>query len=354
MKIIQLIGRFNVGGTANWLATLIPEMEKKGHYLLLYAGSVSDGEAEDSRFAQLGGKRLHMDSRNLAIVSDLKAIRSFRKVLKHEKPDILNTHTAKAGMIGRMAAIGLPVKTVHTFHGHLLFGYLSRTQRYLYVLLEKFLNLFTDAFVIVGQRTMNDLLTAGIGTADKMAVIYPYVESATLLIINRHSSTNAITVGWLGRVTAIKRPDRLVEIASLLPNINFVAGGNGDLFAKYAAIKLSNIKWLGWTSAEDFWTKCDIALLTSDNEGVPTSLIEAALSGIPIVATNVGGVEEVFTEGEGGFLAESDQDFAKLISLLANDSSTRIAMGDSARAFAVKRFGLEEFVNSHTRIYAIK
>ncbi len=328
-------------------------MEKRGHNLLLYAGSVADGEAEDSRFAQLGGKRLHMDSRNLAILSDLMAIRSFRKVLKHEKPDILNTHTAKAGMIGRMAAIGLPVKTVHTFHGHVLFGYLSRTQRYLYVRLEEFLNLFTDAYVIVGQRTMHDLLAAGIGTADKMSVIYPYVESAALLKIKPRSPENFVTVGWLGRVTAIKRPDRLVKIASRLPSINFVVGGNGDLFARYSAIKLPNIKWLGWTSADDFWTECDIALLTSDNEGVPTSLIEAALSGIPIVATNVGGVEEVFIDGEGGYLAESDQDFAKLISLLANDSSTRIAMGDSARTFAVKRFGLEEFVNSHSRIYTI-
>ena len=351
MKIIQFIGRFNVGGTANWLATLIPELEKCGYDLLLFAGSVADGEVEDARFSNLGGRRIQLASRHIDLASDLRAIRIFRRMLKNEKPDILNTHTAKAGMIGRIAAIGLPIKTIHTFHGHLLSGYLSPIQRLLYIQLDKALNLFTDSYISVGKRTKQDLLSVGIGTLNKIVVIYPCVEQRAS--IEPKVKRNVVTVGWLGRVTHIKRPDLLIRVAQLAPDINFLVGGGGDLLDECSAKTPPNVKWLGWVEASEFWKRCDIALLTSDNEGVPTSLIEAALSGLPIVARDVGGVNEVFNPGEGGVLADTAQELAQALRHLASEPYLRQQMGSSARSVAEERFGLERFINLHKETYGI-
>ena len=136
MKIVQVIARVNQGGTAKWLETLVIGLREKGHQVHLLAGSVEENENEDPCFVNLDGIRVPGLGRSVSILGDLKAIITIRKMLKEVKPDVLNTHTAKAGAIGRIAAIGLGIRVVHTFHGHLLYGYFSKRKTQIIIFIE--------------------------------------------------------------------------------------------------------------------------------------------------------------------------------------------------------------------------
>jgi glycosyltransferase involved in cell wall biosynthesis len=356
VKIVHLIARFNSGGTAKWLMELVNGLRKNGIKTEIYSGEVQNGEIEDLNFSKLGGNKIPSVGRKISIISDLKSIYTFRKILIKENPKILNTHTAKAGFIGRLASIGLSIKVVHTYHGHIFYGYFNPALTKGVILLERILNTLTDAYIVNGDKVKKDLISERIGAATKFNVIHPGVKQEKFgdrksLRKKLRVDEQKLVVGWLGRITQIKRIDRLIELAHLYPSILFLVGGDGDQKKIFEKTAPKNVKFLGWVEQRNFWPLCDIAFLTSDNEATPISLIEAAYAGIPIVAQNVGSVREVFENGVGGFLVSEKSELSRVIKVLTEDKALRIKMGREARRYATSNFSIEAFISEHLKVY---
>jgi glycosyltransferase involved in cell wall biosynthesis len=356
MKIMHVIARMNKGGTARWIETLTIGLREQNHEVILLAGNVGENEEEDPSFMNLNGIRVDGLGRSISLIRDLKAIISVRKIIKTQSPQLINTHTAKAGVIGRIASLGLEVKVVHTFHGHLLYGYFSKPVTNLIIILERILSLMTDFYISVGEKVRDELVAAHIGNAFKFEVIYPGIKLSEVKskeVVREKYSLNAhdFVVGWLGRLVPIKRPDILEEIANYLPEAKFLVGGSGESSKTLQTNAPKNIVFVGWVNPEEFWPACDIALLTSDNEGLPTSLVEAAQVGLPIVARNVGSVREVFEDNSGGFLFSDAKGAVQKISILIENKRIRDEFGINSQNYALLQFSQKKFIEKHVNLY---
>ena len=348
MRSIQLIARVNQGGTARWLENLIFGLRERGHDTYLLAGHVQSGESEDSIFVELNGIRVNRLGRKISIFSDFLAILEIRNKIREIRPEVLNTHTAKAGLLGRIAAIGMKTKVVHTFHGHLLHGYFSPFRTKIYIFIEKALALISDNLISVGMHVKNDLIEFKIGNQSKFKVIYPGIEVKEINIIKKNSN---FTIGWLGRLTKIKRPERLLEIANEFPHVRFLIGGDGDLFEETNRNSPANVKLVGWVDPAEFWPICDLGLLTSENEGMPTALIEAGLFGIPVVAWDVGSVNEIVKDGQTGILVSNSFEAREALSDLIHDQNRISKYSKNAKKFCQETFGLKRFIDEHLEVY---
>ena len=215
MQIMHVITRFNRGGTATWLRTLITVQKKQGNEVSLLAGLVQNDEAEDENFYNLGGIHIQNLGRKISPFDDIKAFFEIRNQIKTIKPDIINTHTSKAGLLGRLAAISLIKRPaiVHTYHGHLLYGYYGKSTTKFFSILEWALSFLTDVFIVSGENVKKDLEVAGVLRDKNVFLARPGILAPELKDRNQ-SEKNSVIVGWLGRLTKIKRPDRLLELAN--------------------------------------------------------------------------------------------------------------------------------------------
>jgi glycosyltransferase involved in cell wall biosynthesis len=347
-RVVHVIARMNVGGPAELLVQLLDELP--GQELL--TGDVEDGEADHLvlRAPQTPFTRAPGLGRSPRPGDDLRALAFLTGELRRRRPDVVHTHTAKAGALGRVAAraAGTPA-VVHTFHGHLLHGYFSPGVTRAVVTTERVLARTTDRLVAVGARVRDELLAARIGRPEQYAVIPPGVRLPTPP--PRDTARQALglpaegpVVASVGRLITIKRPDRLLAVARLLPEVTFVVAGEGPLLGETRLKAPGNVRFLGWRAdVETVWAAADVALLTSDNEGMPVSLIEAALCGTPAVSTDVGSVAEVVTgevaEPDAGALASAVR------RVLAQD--LRAQAEQTARA----RFGVVGMVSAHAQLY---
>jgi hypothetical protein len=166
MKILHVITRINRGGTANWLRNLVDLDRESGTETIFAAGRPPSEEIEDEFFHGMGYLEIPHLNKSISFYQDLKAFFEIRKILICVQPEILNTHTSKAGLIGRLANASIrhsQTKVIHTFHGHLLYGYFSRFLTYFYTKLEILLEFITDVYIVSGERVKNELIAAGIG-----------------------------------------------------------------------------------------------------------------------------------------------------------------------------------------------
>ncbi len=359
VRIVHVIARFNQGGTAGWLSELIEGQRREGNEVYLLAGKVEVNEREDTRFADLGGIHIQSLGRSISLVQDLIAFWDLRKKLISINPDIVNTHTAKAGLIGRLAVLSIyknNTALVHTFHGHILYGYFGKLSTKIFIELEKVLGKLTDVILVSGEKVKRDLLSRKIGDDEKFLIVRPGIKPFQMLPKNevRQSLSipnDKIVIGWLGRLTEIKRPDRVLELAKLLPDYIFIIGGDGELLEAISENATSNIIMTGWTTPAKIWSVSDIALLTSDNEAQPLSLVEAASAGLPLIGEDVGSVSEVIQDQINGYLTKNLETRLWAIQKLATDPDARQQMGNAASRTAVELFGLEQFLNTHNYAY---
>lgn len=359
MKILQVIARVNRGGTARWLEELITSLRSRGHDVILVAGRVQTGETEDEAFEKLDGIRIENLGRSVSLLSDLKSINEVRNLIIKLKPDLINTHTAKAGVIGRLAAVSIlkdRPTIVHTFHGHLLYGYFPKLKSKILILIEKFLANVSDILIAAGDKVKSELIEAGIGKEDQYFVARPGVEIPDIepngeIRLRMNFQEGQVIVGWLGRLAPIKRPDRVIEIAKVLSETIFLIGGDGELLSSLELDLPKNVRLLGWTKPEEIWAACDIALLTSDNEAQPISLIEASLAGLPVVAENVGSVSEVVNSEVTGLLVSNHAERIQALKSLISSPELRNKMGDAGKKYCAKKFGPQQFLDSHLKAY---
>ncbi len=359
MKILHVIARVNRGGTARWLDELITGLRSEGHEVLLAAGHVQASEIEDQVFQELSGHRIESLGRSVSMFSDLKSLVEVRKYILEYRPDLINTHTAKAGLIGRLAAASILKNRpaiIHTYHGHLLYGYFPQWKTNIFNIIEKVLANFSDVLIAAGDKVKSDLIEAGIGKKEQYFVARPGVEILDLEPKEQIRSRmglpdDAIIVGWLGRLAPIKRPDRVIELAKAFKEMMFLIGGDGELLSGLKKDLPINVKLLGWTRPEEIWAVSDIALLTSDNEAQPISLIEASLAGLPVVAENVGSVSEVVDSEVTGLLVTNQAERIDALKRLLSSSELRKKMGAAGKKYCAEKFGPQQFLDSHLKAY---
>ena len=354
-KILHLIARMNMGGTATYIENLLKGMEEGPFENLLAVGEVPVGEIEDPVTDSLNIHRIPGLSREISL-SDFAARREFKELVEKFKPDLIHSHTFKAGVIARSVSFSGP--RVHSFHGHHLydpeFGALKVS-----VLngIERRLVRRTDRFISIGERVRDELVGVGIGKSDQYVSIPPGIKPielssrAGVLSLLGLSGTRPIAV-WLGRFTEVKRPDRVAELAKEMPEIDFVMAGGGELEAGIRDLGISNLYCVGWQKKEDMWAIADVGLCTSDSEGMPLSLIEAQMCGVPVVSTDVGSVSEIVADGETGRLVpRSGEGMSGAIRAVIESLGSSDAMKKASRERAERFFSVEVMVEKHEKLY---
>lgn len=357
MKIIHVITRFNIGGTATWLRNLVKGSEKFGSESFIIAGNTSEFERENPNFLECNGIRARTLSQKFNPFLDLLAFLQIRKIIKYLKPDVVNTHTFKAGIIGRLAVLSLGSKrpaVVHTVHGHLLYGYFPNLVVGVVVVIEKFLASISQLVLFSGKRVMSECQEAGISSSSNSRLVNPGVEyqlenpfKGTLKTEQRKKC-----VGWLGRFVEVKDPKLALEVAMNLPEVEFVFGGDGPLLKELQAIAPSNCKFLGWVNEDSFWSLCDLALLTSRNEAQPYSILEALIRGIPVIATDAGSVSDVVRPNISGVLCLSDPiQIADEIKRIINDQSLYDHLSRGGADLVKNEYSIENQAKRHNSLY---
>lgn len=365
LRVMRVIARINVGGPAIQASVLGRGLDPTRFDHRLYAGAVADDEADYVELFDSDVVPIHVAGLGRAVrpFDDARALAQLTTLMRRFRPHIVHTHTAKAGLLGRLAAVmsRAPAR-VHTYHGHLLHGYFSPARTRQVVRLEKALAARCDNLVAVGEQVRDDLLDAGIGRAGQYVVVPPGTRLPRLP--TRECARRALglppddpVVAFVGRITGVKRPDRFVavarEIRRTLPETRFVVCGDGDQMEELKAAADLAPLLLGWRrDVETVYAAADLTLLTSDNEGMPVSLIEAALAGVPAVATRVGSVAEVVQDGVTGLVVDPTvEDLTQAALTLLRDPALRSRMGHEARTAAAARFGEERLVRDMEDLY---
>ena len=368
MKVLHVIARVNLGGTARWLETLTAEQITAGDEVVVATGQVQGDEVEDPSASSMPLVRLSRLGRAVSPLDDVWAARELRELIGDLKPDVVNTHTAKAGLVGRAAALSLGRNRpalVHTVHGHLLTGYFSPLAVRGISTSERLMASASDLVLAAGEKVRDDLVAAGIVAADKVWVVRPGVrdfdrsDSATARVqlgvpeLDAPAlRSGAVVAGWLARVVRVKRPDRLVGAALRTPEVEYLVGGDGVLREGLDQRAPANLHSLGWADPATFWSAVDLAVLTSDNEAMPYSLVEAGLAGLAAVTTNAGSAAEVVVDGVTGLVVDKDPGaVAEGVRALVADAPLRQRMGEAARARALVEFSSERMLGEHRSAY---
>ena len=369
VKVMQIIARMNVGGPAVIVAELMRGLDKSAFEQILVTGFCDENEADylDTVAKDIKATRIAGLGRSVSLIADLKAFFGLVSLIRKYRPDVIHTHTAKAGVLGRLASLlaGRGAVRVHTFHGHLLHGYFNSVVTKVVILIEKFFAARTSVLIAIGSKVKDELISSGIGRSDKYRVFFPGLP--TPKIISKADAQTALGISsqtlyitFVGRLTQIKRPDRLLDVANECKtrglDVHFLIAGEGELFEsckERAKRENLNLTFFGWRSDIDqIFAASDIAILTSDNEGIPLTLIQAAQASLPIVATNVGSISDiVISESTGYLTAKNASDMADAIEKLARDAQLRKMMGEAGKARATQYFSLERMLKDHTDLY---
>jgi glycosyltransferase involved in cell wall biosynthesis len=385
MKIVRIIARLNVGGPAIHVVLTTHELERRGHDCVLLVGPVPNTEGSMEYYATERGVpfiRVPQLVRPLSPWKDLVALWKVYRILRREKPDVVHTHTAKAGTVGRTAALlaGVPV-IVHTFHGNIFDGYFSPAKTRLFLVIERFLSRFTDRIIAVSKLQRDELITKfKIAPPDKFQIVRLGVDLEALRSVIRADSqfdsadeNRTLVIGWVGRFVEVKDPMFFVEVAYAVKcsgaRAKFVMVGDGPLRPEVEKriIELGlqqDFTLAGWQrNMAQVYTQMDLMTLTSRNEGTPVAMIESMATGRPFVALNVGGMPdlmtgasqnhdgfEVFANGIMVYPRDPDK-FASAVHLLLHDAPLRARMGHAGTEFALERFSKERLVDDLECLY---
>jgi len=342
----------NVGGTAKYVSDLVSNIPES----VLATGFVQTSEIEDSALNGLKVHRVPHLGRKISPYRDFRSWLELRALVRELQPDIIHTHTFKAGLIGRL--VSGSHKHVHTFHGH-LFGdqSFSSTEKKIIVLVEKFLAKKTDLLISVGEKVGKELRETGIGPDKNWVSIPPGIKPLQLVDRGRARQLLGLAseghlIGWMARMTEVKNPHLMLKISNKLPATEFVMAGGGNLLEEIKRNAPQNVKVIGWSDSSLFWSAVDCCISTSDNEGMPIALIEAQMAGIPVIATDVGSNSEVIVHGITGIITTRDVDdlVSQTVRMFAFETD-REAMRVAAKVWANDNFGLEKMLARHQVIY---
>jgi len=380
-KVVRIIGRMCGSGPPRQVAFLHRRLRESLGTVLI-AGSIEDGE-QDMRYLLEDSKAVYeveSMSRSIKAWSDLISLVRIIRILLHEKPDIVHTHTAKAGALGRVAALlaGVPIR-VHTYHGHIFQGYFGATATRLIIATERMLNRFTTQVIAISPSQVEDLASRfRVARREQIAMVRTGFDLASLASLEKDRRQARETLGlsendrlvvWAGRLVPIKDIPLLLEVirsAQRLPRLKFLVIGEGQLWpvVEQASKTCDNLSVLRWQKdMKPFLAAADMVLLTSRNEGTPALLIEAMAAGKPFVSTAVGGVVDLAVpplrelpngcrRAQNGFLTSSDAEgIVACLEALASSPELAAQMGAAGRSFALAHHDQERLADEVTDLY---
>ncbi len=377
-KVLRIITRLNIGGPAIHVTNLNYYLDKDyGYQSVLVYGSLAEGEGSMEYLAerkQLKTILLPELGREISILGDLSAVWKLYKIMKAEKPDIVHTHTAKAGFSGRIAAKLAGVKKIyHTFHGNVFQGYFNPLKTKIFILLEKLCALFTNKIIVISEQQKTELIKNKIAGVEKIEIIPLGFELDKIKDIQPNKylrqkfniPNDCKIAGLIGRLVPIKNHSYFIEIAEKvlqkIDNIRFLIIGDGELKSELernisARGLTGKIIITGFINEPDkIYGDLDLVLLTSKNEGTPVTIIEAMACGKPVLSTNVGGVGDVLQGGKYGYLeGQNDSDkFAKdIIAALMNyEKAKQTAL--AGREYILTKYDVKRLLADLHKLYSI-
>jgi glycosyltransferase involved in cell wall biosynthesis len=379
-SVLHLVARLNVGGPAIQVIPLVDELRQRGYDANVAHGQLAPGEASMTYLADARGLDTILVPHLGRAVGprDARALAEIVGLLRARRPDVLHTHTAKAGALGRVAARLLgrrgPRAVVHTYHGHVFSGYFSPAKTRAIVATERQLARLATRLLTVSDEIGDDIVSHGIAPRGKVQTMLLGLELDAFALDDgaraaaRASFRDELGIGadeqvvtLIARLVPIKRVDRFLRVAAAArrPGVRFVIVGDGDLGAELRASADAQalgdaVIFAGFR--RDMPAVCagsDLIVQTSDNEGTPVSLIEAGAAGLASVSTDVGGVRTVVLDGETGLLAAADDDAALVaaIGALLDDPARAAQMGENARAHCRSTFSLDRLVGDCDVLY---
>ena len=374
-KIFRLFSRLNIGGPSLHVVNLASGLDRHGYETTLIVGDLSPGEGSMENYAvekKVPFLRLRYFQAAISPLKDLFVFVSLVFLFFKEKPDIVHTHTFKAGLVGRLAAwvTGVPL-IVHTYHGHLLSGYARPWKVKGLVFIEKCLARLSHQILAVSNKVALDITNAGIVETDKISVIElgfdiprlrNEISSTSHLRQELNLSPDSKLVGIVGRLTAVKAIDlfirALVPLLDSNHQVHLVIMGDGEDRLKLETLartidpSLARIHFTGWRRpiACDY-KELDVCVCSSKNEGTSVSIIEALIAGVPVVSTRVGGMPDLLENGKWGRLTDQTEDSLLLaVSSVLNDPDAK-PQAQRASHFFQKRFSETRLIDEMDHLY---
>jgi glycosyltransferase involved in cell wall biosynthesis len=391
-KIVRIFSRLNIGGPSLHVVNLTAGLRQLGYDTTLVVGTPEKFEGDMIGYAQAHQVQPYFIPEfgpSLSLFKDAVAFYKIFKLIKEEQPDIVHTHTFKAGLLGRIAATLLQTPVViHTYHGHLLSGYGSQLRASVIKLVEKGLCHFTDRAIAVSSRVAQDIVKAGIIPGMRMSVIELGFDLETVKremqlpssLRERHQiPDSAKVIAIVGRLVPVKSVDlflrAMVPILKKRSDVHLAILGDGplrkpleSLVDELADSNLSlrrRVHFDGWTvPLVNEYKDIDISICSSRNEGTSVAIIESILCGVPVISTRVGGMGDLLDNGRWGKLVEYDksslthaaEDLLEILDL-PGQHSTKEAFVHYIRAAAREfwnRFDAERLVTSIADLYQLE
>jgi glycosyltransferase involved in cell wall biosynthesis len=338
-----------------------------------------DEEPDEGNYLELHGRSLsrlvHVDGlgREIQGFKDLTALVQLIRVMREFKPDIVHTHTAKAGTLGRIAArfVGVPV-VIHTYHGHIFHGYFSSLATQVFLFIERLLARVSTRLLTVSRTVRDELLQLGIGSPEQLTVLPLGLDLDGFrrghqlkgeLRRELAIGPDTLLVGIVARLVPIKAHETFLRASAIVarenPRVRFLIVGDGERRAALEALSrelgiADRVDFLGWRSDLDrIYADLDVVALTSENEGSPVSLIEAMTSERAVVSTRVGGVPDLIEDRVDGLLVPPGNPdlFAAAVIELLNSPLLRRALGSAAGKKAYPAYSAPRLVNDIDRLY---
>jgi glycosyltransferase involved in cell wall biosynthesis len=408
MKIVRVIARLNVGGPAKHVIWLTKGLESEGCETLLIAGTVPAGEDDMGYFAtEMGVAPIFVPEMSREIsAKDALTIWKLYKLFRRERPDIIHTHTAKAGTVGRVAGLlyrwltpnalllrPRACRFVHTYHGHIFHSYYGPLKTRIFLLIEKMLaRLITDRIVVVSEQQRREINGEfRVGRADQFRVIPLGLDTSVFANWKERArsfrdelglSTDDILVGIVGRLTEIKNHELFLRAAAVFKSqfsqqspdrsVRFVIIGDGalrhTLERQADSLGLAdNVIFTGSCRDVDrVYPALDIVALTSRNEGTPLTLIEAMANARPIISTAVGGVVDLLGASNShnpdapfwicqrgiGVVHDDPSAFAAALAFFIGNAELRRETGERGLQFVAAHYSKERLLEDIKKLYA--
>ena len=389
-RVLQVIDRLNVGGPARVVFWLAEGLDQRGFPTQVICGQPTHGEEEMDWTGTAPAQRVyHLPEMGREISwRDLGVTWKLLQIFRAWKPDVVQTHKAKAGAVGRVAAwlynhlFGGRCRVIHLFHGHVLHGYYGPWRSALFLAIERVLAaMATDRIVTLSRRQQEEILGRyRIGKPGQHVIVElgieeePAIPGALRGLLGKEGERALI--GWVGRLTEIKEPDLLVRAAHTLaatsPSVHFVVLGDGHLRAPLESLVQElllapRFTFLGSrTDIRALYGDLALLVLTSRNEGTPLVLLEAMAAGVPVVATAVGGVPDLMGERieERGpltvwshgvtFPAGDEAGLVTALRWLLSEEELRQEMGRRAQQWVRRHRSKEQMIDQLAQLYQME
>lgn len=375
IRVMRIIARMNIGGPATHVTLLNEGLTRLGYECLLVTGmeTAREGTLKD----EVAARNLSMEiipslGREISLNQDIVTLLKLYQLMRQWQPDIVHTHTAKAGFVGRIAArlAGVPL-VVHTFHGHVFHGYFNPIKTRFFIELEKFCAKLSDRIITISDRLKTEILEFGITYPEHIQIIPLGLELNRLNTVCKPKlfhqefglTPDIKLVGAVGRMVPIKNLHLFLDAAAIAhqqnPLIRFVLVGDGELRTELEnhAEKLNIspvVIFAGWRrDLAQVYADLNAVVISSDNEGTPASLIEAMAAGCPVISTAVGGVPDFVKNGETGRLVPPRDPAAlaaAMLNLFAEPQKTE-QMAQKAKSMVLKQYNSERLVADIDNLY---